>query len=274
MDTAATLRRRLRLAERAGTRSSPEQGEEAGPFDIVGDIHGCAATLAELLEALGYERGEGRAWTHAERRLVFVGDYINRGPAPGGVLMMVKAIVEAGTAIALAGNHEEMLLGAIEGQAEMLDTAEGHWLQSAGGGYWHLSNEMRVWLGTLTAHVRLDGGRLVVSHAGLRRDRVGRMDQSTHNEAMWGPDAPTWRDGWDNEPTLHVHGHYAGHGEVKRTGAVICVDARCGFPGGRLACYRYPEGRVVSVAMNIHEDIHVSEAAGDKAHAAKLREGR
>jgi Calcineurin-like phosphoesterase len=75
-------------------------------FDLIGDIHGHYDKLTALLKVLGY-RSEGGAWRHPEgRRVVFLGDYIDRGPRIRRVLRLVRGMCEAGTALAIMGNHE------------------------------------------------------------------------------------------------------------------------------------------------------------------------
>jgi hypothetical protein len=74
-------------------------------YDFIGDIHGHADQLVVLLKQLGYQLQNG-AYRHPERKAFFVGDYIDRGPQILETLKIVKAMVEADTAIALMGNHE------------------------------------------------------------------------------------------------------------------------------------------------------------------------
>ena len=74
-------------------------------WDIIGDIHGHSAKLEGLLAKLGY-RESGGVYRHPQRRVLFLGDYIDRGPDVRRVLQIVRAMVEAGEAVALAGNHE------------------------------------------------------------------------------------------------------------------------------------------------------------------------
>ncbi len=74
-------------------------------WDIIGDIHGQASKLETLLGLLGYIESNG-VYRHPERRVLFLGDYIDRGPAVRRVLQVVRAMVEAGEAVALMGNHE------------------------------------------------------------------------------------------------------------------------------------------------------------------------
>ena len=73
--------------------------------DIIGDIHGHADELVELLNKLGYEKEDG-VYTHSTRKVLFVGDYIDRGPKIKETLEIIRAMVDSGNAIALMGNHE------------------------------------------------------------------------------------------------------------------------------------------------------------------------
>ena len=74
-------------------------------YDIVGDIHGHGAELHALLKELGYEHRQG-AYRHSERKAIFLGDFIDRGPDTQGVMATVRSMVEAGSALAVMGNHE------------------------------------------------------------------------------------------------------------------------------------------------------------------------
>ena len=74
-------------------------------LDIIGDIHGHADELEELLLKLGYKKQNG-IYSHPESKVAFIGDYIDRGPKIRETLEIVKSMVESGNAIALMGNHE------------------------------------------------------------------------------------------------------------------------------------------------------------------------
>ena len=74
-------------------------------YDLIGDIHGHAAELAELLRRMGYARRDG-AWRHPERLAVFVGDFLDRGPEIRETLRLVREMLESGSARAVLGNHE------------------------------------------------------------------------------------------------------------------------------------------------------------------------
>lgn len=95
-------------------------------YDIIGDIHGEAATLRDLLARLGYERRAG-SYFHPKRRAIFLGDYIDRGPAIRETLHIVRDMVECRSAFALCGNHELDVL--------LHDTPDGRggWLRPHGG---------------------------------------------------------------------------------------------------------------------------------------------
>jgi hypothetical protein len=74
-------------------------------FDLIGDIHGQAGLLCELLAKLGYRERDG-VWRHPSRTAIFVGDLIDRGPSIRETLAIVRGMVTAGAALAVLGNHE------------------------------------------------------------------------------------------------------------------------------------------------------------------------
>ncbi|MBX7168119.1 MAG: metallophosphoesterase [Pirellulales bacterium] len=74
-------------------------------YDLIGDIHGHADELEALLQQLGYRPQDG-VYAHPERRVIFLGDFIDRGPQIARVLELAQAMVAAGTALAVLGNHE------------------------------------------------------------------------------------------------------------------------------------------------------------------------
>ena len=74
-------------------------------YDLIGDIHGHADELVRLLDTLGYEKGQS-SYRHPDRKVVFLGDFIDREPQIRRVLEIVRPMVEAGHAVAVMGNHE------------------------------------------------------------------------------------------------------------------------------------------------------------------------
>ena len=138
------LRRSLRGLGREGFRhmfvlESPDEIESAviervplwndrrddqGPFDIIGDIHGCCDELEELLNDLGYQPVASQYgcptrvpnYSHPSgRKAVFVGDLVDRGPRVLDSLALVRNMVEAGTALCVPGNHDMKLLRKLRG---------------------------------------------------------------------------------------------------------------------------------------------------------------
>src|SRR6056297_3012976 len=74
-------------------------------YDIIGDVHGYAQPLKSLLKELGYKKTNG-TWSHPERKVIFAGDFLNRGPQIRKSVRMVRKMVESGNALAILGNHE------------------------------------------------------------------------------------------------------------------------------------------------------------------------
>ncbi len=74
-------------------------------YDIIGDVHGHALLLKKLLKTMGYTK-VGGIWQHPERRAIFIGDFINRGPEIRETIELVRQMTEAGSALTILGNHE------------------------------------------------------------------------------------------------------------------------------------------------------------------------
>ena len=89
----------------AATKTTANRG-----YDIIGDIHGCANTLARLLDQMGYRKING-VYQHPRRQAIFIGDIIDRGPRIREALHLVRDMVEHGSARIVMGNHEYNALG-------------------------------------------------------------------------------------------------------------------------------------------------------------------
>ncbi len=79
-------------------------------FDIIGDVHGHATELRQLLSKLGYQQTQS-GYQHPKRTALFVGDFIDRGPAQLEVLDIVRTMIENRSARAVMGNHEFNAIG-------------------------------------------------------------------------------------------------------------------------------------------------------------------
>jgi protein phosphatase len=232
---------------------------ETGPFDIVGDLHGCFDELIELLEKLGYLVGrDGSAFslTHpAGRRVVFVGDLVDRGPNSPDVLRLVQSAVKSGAGLCVAGNHDVKLAKALSGR----EVKVSHGLEQSLRQLELESPEFRKgvaeFLAGLISHYVLDGGRLVVAHAGLSEELHGRSSAKVRGFAMYGettgetdefglPVRYNWAKDYRGRPTV-VYGHTPVP-EAEWLNNTICLDTGCVF-GGKLTALRYPERELVSV---------------------------
>jgi len=273
------LRKSLRGMEREGFRhltvfKSPEEltgltiireplwnnkKAEGGPFDIIGDIHGCLDETLELLGQLGYSAsvdGGRYALSHPDgRKVVFVGDLVDRGPNSPGVIRLVMDAVAAGSAFCVAGNHDVKLSRALRGR----DVKVTHGLKESLEQLKTESEEFRrsaaEYLDGLVSHYVLDGGKLVVAHAGLREEMHGRGSGAVRQFAMYGETT-----GETDEYGLPVRYNWAadyrgkamvvyGHTPVPESEWInntICLDTGCVF-GGKLTALRYPERELVSV---------------------------
>ena len=243
------------------TRLYSDLRHEAGPFDIIGDVHGCRAELEELLAALGYEIDRDPAGRPANarhpggRRAVFTGNLVDRGPDTPGVLRLVMGMVAAGTAFCVAGNHEAKLLKALRGK----NVNRSHGLDASMEQLDAQTEEFRAgaekFIDGLISHYVLDGGRLVVAHAGLIERYHGRASGRVREFCLYGQTT-----GETDEYGLPVRYPWAteyrgravvvyGHTPVPAAewlNNTLCVDTGCVF-GGRLTALQYPERSLVSV---------------------------
>jgi predicted kinase len=154
--------------------------DRRGPFDVVGDVHGCRAELEQLLTELGYRlvRDEQDRPVDAVppdgRTAVFVGDLVDRGPDSPGVLRLVMGMVAAGHALCVPGNHESKLVRALQGRKVQVSHGLETTLAQLAAEPPEFRAEVERFCDGLVAHLVLDDGRLVVAHAGLKQAYHGR----------------------------------------------------------------------------------------------------
>jgi protein phosphatase len=241
-----------------------ERSSDHGPFDLVGDVHGCFDELKALLELLGYAIEVqvdlfGERWYRirgpADRKLVFVGDLIDRGPRSAEVLRLVMNLVEAGLALCVTGNHDDKLRRHLEGRDVAINHGLNETISQIRSESEYFKNRVRAFLEDLPTHYLLDHGKLVVAHAGLREDLQGRESKRVRAFALYGETTGGFdshglpiRGNWGmtyTGPASVVHGHtpVAVPSWHNRT---LNIDTGCVF-GGRLTALRYPEGELVSV---------------------------
>jgi protein phosphatase len=242
---------------------------EHGPFDIFGDVHGCADELEELLALLGYEIVEqrpdgfpegGAVYAHPKgRRAIFVGDLVDRGPRILDALQIARNMVEHGSALCVPGNHDQKLVRALRGRdvqiTHGLDRSLGEIDGLPDGQREAARSEVVRFLDSLVSHYVFDDGNLVVAHAGMKEEMQGRGSGKVRDFALYGETT-----GETDEFGLPVRWNWAaeyrgqaivvyGHTPVPEPewlNRTINIDTGCVF-GGRLTALRYPEKELVSV---------------------------
>ena len=246
-------------AEIVYTKLWSDKKEERGPLDIIGDVHGCFDELTELLDKLGYEPGEDGIYRHAcGRRAVFVGDLCDRGPKNVDVLRLVMGMVRGGTAFCVPGNHDDKLRRYLNHGKVQISHGLENTIQELECEKEGFLEEVRTFLENLVSHYIFDGGRLVVSHAGIREEYIGRVSGKIRAFCLYGdttgetddsgfPVRRNWAADYRGEATI-VYGHTPWK-EVQAVNRTYCVDTGCVF-GGKLTCIRYPEMEVVSAAAH------------------------
>ncbi|MFF4115858.1 polynucleotide kinase-phosphatase [Streptomyces sp. NPDC001714] len=265
------LRRSLRHLEREGFRKvhvlrGVEEIESAtvvtekrfndlthltGPFDIVGDIHGCASELESLLAKLGYQDG-----VHPEgRTAVFVGDLVDRGPDSPGVLRRVMSMVGSGNALCVPGNHENKYGRYLKGRKVQHTHGLAETIEQMDRESEEFRAQVREFIDGLVSHYVLDGGKLVVCHAGLPEKYHGRTSGRVRSHALYGdttgetdefglPVRYPWAEDYRGRAAV-VYGHTPVP-EASWLNNTICLDTGAVF-GGKLTALRWPERELVDV---------------------------
>jgi protein phosphatase len=273
------LRKSLRGLQREGFRhvfvlSAPEAIESAvlrrealytdrrqdhGPFDIIGDVHGCLEELRQLLARLGYVSRDGTPAHPEGRRVIFLGDLVDRGPSSPEVLRLAMAMAAAGSALCVQGNHEARLVRKLDGRevrmthglaetmaqiAALPETERDGFVAAA-----------RAFMDDLRSHYWLDDGKLVVAHAGLKETMQGRGSAAVRAFALYGETTGETdefglpvRCNWAAEyrgKAMVVYGHVPTP-VSEWLNNTICIDTGCVF-GGKLTALRYPERELVDV---------------------------
>ncbi|AGA24675.1 polynucleotide kinase-phosphatase [Singulisphaera acidiphila] len=247
-----------------------DRRNEQGPFDIIGDVHGCGDELELILERLGYTvsaealggplLASGPIYTHPEgRKAIFLGDLVDRGPRVLDVVRLVRNMVVHGSALCVPGNHDVKLVKKLLGKNVQITHGLAETLAEIeaipGELRTPFAKEVAEFLDSLVSHYVLDGGRLVVAHAGMRAEMQGRGSGKVRDFALYGettgetdefglPIRYDWAKEYRGSAQV-VYGHTPVPSPewLNRT---VNIDTGCVF-GGRLTALRYPEGEFVSV---------------------------
>jgi protein phosphatase len=261
-----------------------DRREEHGPFDIIGDVHGCLDECVALLRALGYVVGGTREVPEVGaphgRRAVFVGDLVDRGPDSPGVLRLVMAMVAAGIAHCVPGNHDVKLMRKLRGADVKITHGLAETLAQLESEPQAFRQEAADWIYGLVSHLVFDDGRLVVAHAGMKESMQGRASSAVRDFALYGettgetdeyglPVRYDWAAAYRGAATV-VYGHTPVP-KAEWVNRTLCVDTGCVF-GGSLTALRYPERELVSVpaARVYYEPVRPIAAAVAQERAASV----
>jgi protein phosphatase len=246
-----------------------DRRDEHGPFDVIGDVHGCCDELEELLRSLGSTETRveiddptwgSRACAHPEgRRAVFLGDLVDRGPRILDTVRLVRNMVVLGSALCVPGNHDLKLVRKLKGKNVQIT----HGLAESLAEIDALPGDVRPalvrgiaeFLDGLVSHFVLDDGKLVVAHAGMKEEMQGRGSAKVRDFALYGETTGETdefglpvRFDWASEyrgQAIVVYGHTPVP-EPEWLNRTVNIDTGCVF-GGRLTALRYPEREFVSV---------------------------
>src|SRR5215471_9148651 len=247
-----------------------DKRHEHGPFDIIGDVHGCCDELEALLRELGYaptmiwagvpSLGGGPVYAQWQgRKAVFVGDLVDRGPRILDTVRLVRNMVMSGSAFCVPGNHDMKLMRKLRGK----DVQISHGLAQSLAEIDALPDSVREtfckelaeFLDSLVSHYVFDDGKLVVAHAGMKAEMQGRGSGKVRDFALYGETTGETdefglpvRHNWAAEyrgSAMVVYGHTPVP-ESEWLNRTVNIDTGCVF-GGKLTALRYPEKEFVSV---------------------------
>ncbi len=246
-----------------------DRKQDHGPFDIIGDVHGCCDEVEQLLEKLGYQAQTTTAadsfwhfstYAHPQgRKALFLGDLVDRGPRILDTLKLVHNMISAGSGMCIMGNHEHKLIRKLDGKnvkvtyglAETLSEIEALEEERRDRD----TQQIQAFLKSLISHYVLDDGKLVVAHAGLREELQGRGSGYVRSFALYGettgetdefglPIRQNWAADYRGQAMV-VHGHTP-VAAAEWFNNTIDIDTGCVY-GLRLTALRYPEKELVSV---------------------------
>ena len=302
---AKSLRRGVRGLQKEGFRQvqimkSPEEVDaleiareplwtdnraDHGPFDIIGDVHGCFDELTELLGNLGYvidpfEAGSEdliRARHPEGRTAFFVGDITDRGPRNLDALRLVMGMCDEGSGRCVIGNHDFKLNKWLKGR----NVTQAHGLDLTVSELEKTSEVFRkrvsdfIW--DLRSHAWLADGKLVIAHAGLKEEMHGRGSGHVRNFAMFGettgevdefglPVRLEWARDYRGKADV-VFGHTP-MAEAEWLNHTMCIDTGCVF-GGKLTALRWPERETVSVPAKTQYAIPAKPLDADQSLSAQ-----
>jgi len=229
----------------------------SGPFDIIGDIHGCYDELCAILEKLGYlvDKENCTAINPDGRKVVFLGDLCDRGPKNIEVLRLVMNMVKSEAAYCVSGNHDAKLLKKLSGKDVTLTHGLEKTVEQLNAQDNEFIAEAKTFIDSLISHYVFDGGKLVVAHTGLKEKYHGRASKRVRDFCLYGdttgetdeyglPVRLPWANDYRGK-SMVVYGHTPTIA-VESINNTFCIDTGCVF-GGKLTAFKYPEKEIVQV---------------------------
>ncbi|MCY9072517.1 bis(5'-nucleosyl)-tetraphosphatase PrpE [Bacillus inaquosorum] len=235
-------------------------------YDIISDIHGCYDEMTELIQKLGYTIKNGVPVHEEGRVLVFAGDLTDRGPKSIEVIRFVAGAYEKGAVRYVPGNHCNKLYRYLKGNPVKVM----HGLETTAAELEETSNEERKAVSeqfmklyeTAPLYDILHNGELVVAHAGIKADDIGKNTRRVKDFVLYGdvtgetyPDGRPVRRDWAasyNGKAWVVYGHTPVK-EPRKINRTINIDTGCVF-GNKLTGFRFPEIETVSVPSSLPYD--------------------
>ncbi|MBT34175.1 MAG: polynucleotide kinase-phosphatase [Thalassobius sp.] len=238
--------------------------EETGPFDIIGDVHGCYDELVLLLQKLDYQLDQVeydnkqfgiQVTPPAGRKAIFLGDLVDRGPASPQVLKLAMSMVNTDSALCVPGNHDVKLYKYLIGKKVQIKHGLQETIEQLATETDEFKREVKEFIYNLRSHYVLDGGKLVVAHAGLIEEMQGRGSGAVRSFCLYGettgeidefglPVRYNWAKEYRGAAKV-IYGHTPVP-EAEWFNRTIDIDTGCVF-GGKLTALRYPEEELVAI---------------------------
>ncbi|WP_078579790.1 bis(5'-nucleosyl)-tetraphosphatase PrpE [Salipaludibacillus agaradhaerens] len=230
-------------------------------YDIIGDIHGCEKEMDRLLTTLGYrQEHHASRLVHPEQRMpVFLGDLTDRGPSSVNVLRKVISWVMVGDALYCPGNHCNKLYRYFLGNKVQithgLETTVAELKELPSEKFTELQQTFITLYEQAPLYHVLNDHKLVVAHAGIREDMIGKKSNSVKTFVLYGditgqthadgrPVRRDWAQNYNGEAFV-VYGHTPVK-EPRRLKNTLNIDTGCVF-GGKLTALQWPEMNTLSV---------------------------
>ncbi len=238
--------------------------DETGKLDIIGDIHGCFEELVELLEKLEYHIEKiaddninfgYKITRNHDRKIVFLGDLVDRGEHSPKVLRLVMSMINDQIAYCVCGNHDIKLQKHLAGKNVQIKYGLAETLEQLADETPEFKAILEKFLYSLTSHYVFDNGKLVVAHAGIKEEMQGRGSGVIRDFCLYGettgeidefglPIRYNWAKGYKGKAKV-VYGHTP-VSKAEWFNNTIDIDTGCVF-GGQLTALRYPEETLVQI---------------------------